>query len=646
MAEDNSPNAGVIELDSRLRVGEKAKRQALVILGGAPYWLGWLARKGPAWLWYLFRDLFIGVARVSVLGYRWLHMSEERESARKMENHDARHRSKVAINKDARFRQICALVVGVAVAIAHLVILYFPRRYDEAGTDLGGYGPYAPWLLLEALVLVALLEWIGHQPRPDEESSLKRRGALTHGTSARSLRRDLEEGFAAKKIPDVAVVGLTVNRYGWHGVFETEDKIDDALIEHLERWVHAPRGSLQVAQDPRNAAAHPFKLLIEDPLAVPTTPPEADEPRDIRVPATIGRHLFGKPLEVNLRTHIGLIGRTRSGKSSGLWTLIDWITSCRNARVLGIDLSNGPALPIWRRAIHRRASDYAQAREILEWAVKEAERRNAHLTALAEDDSVDAASEVDENWDPSEADPAIYVAIDEFHILADDKELLDLVKRLVRVGGKANVFVVLATPKAGKEDLGSIVIRAMIGLKILFSCEVSDVVQFLGGGMADLGWMPHRLKPAAGGQANDAGKAFIMDGDHQEPEVVRISRLSATEVRSRARRRSGIDLSKPQQATVTRLLPPELAVCRDAFAEYEGEALPTGWILRFATTRGHEWSAVDLAARLRAHGVTTGRHVPRDSRWKGTPNGYYRDDIERAIEQHRAGGQHEGQQGA
>lgn len=622
---------------SRLSIGEHARRQAQLVAHGAPYWLGWLMRKSPAWLWYLLRDLFIGIARVSVFSFRWLHMSEERESARKMENHDARHRAKVNINKDARFRQIVTLIVAVSVLVAHLVLLYFPRPLAPDGTDLGGFGPYAPWLLIELVLLIGLLEWIGHQPRPDDDAPLKRRGALTHGTSTRTLRRDLEEGFAAKKMPDVGVIGLAVNKYGWHGIFETEQKIDDGLIEHLERWVHAPQGSLHVATDPRNAAAHHFKLLLDDPLATPTVPDEPEERLDIRKPQVIGRHLFGKPLEVNLRTHIGLIGRTRSGKSSGLWVLIDRLTQCSNARVYGIDLSNGPALPIWRRAIYRRATEPDQAAEILDTLIKEAERRNAKLTELAEDDSDEAAADLDENWDPTPSEPALYCAIDEFHILADDKELLDRVKRLVRVGGKANVFVVLATPKAGKEDLGSIVIRAMIGLKILFSCEVSDVVQFLGGGMADLGWMPHRLKPAAGGQANDAGKAFIMDGDHQEPEVVRIARLSATEVRSRARRRSGVDLDKGPQATVTRLVPAELAIARDAFAEYDAAALPTDWILRFATTRGREWSAVDLAARMRAHGVTTGRKIPRDQRWHGTPKGYFLDDVSAAIERWQSG---------
>jgi hypothetical protein len=113
---------------------------------------------------------------------------------------------------------------------------------------------------------------------------------------------------------------------------------------------------------------------------------------------------------------------------------------------------------------------------------------------------------------------------------------------------------------------------------------------------------------------------------------VRISRLSATEVRSRARRRSGVDLDKGRQAPVTRLIPTELVVARDAFEEYGAQALPTAWILRFATTRGHEWSATDLATRLRSHGVPTGRYIPRDERWKGTPKGYFLEDIQEAIE--------------
>lgn len=611
--------------DARLRLAELAWLKTKVVAKACPPVIWLIMRKILPWSWYLFRDLMIGMARTAVVVYSWLHLAEERQAARKMESKDGKAKTLRDINKDTRFRLIAAGVVAAVLAIAHLVVIY------------GWEGSYARYLWIELIAAIAFLEWVGHQPRPETDEPIRRRGPLSHGTSTRTLRRDLEEGFAAKKITDVGVVGMGVNKYGWHGTFETEDKISEELIAHLERWVHAPAGSLLVRTDPRNSAAHPFKLLIDDPLAGSWTPPDADSPRDIRGLATLGKHLFGSPLRVNLRTHIGLIGKTRSGKSSGIWALIDWITSCSNAKIpWGIDLSMGPALPIWRRCIGKVAKEYGAAEALLDEAIAEAIRRNTILAARAEDDESD--EDLDENWDPTPADPALYMVLDEFHLLADEKVLLDKTKTLIRIGGKACVFLIIGTPKASKEDLGSAVVRSMINLKILFACEVGDITLFLGGGMVDQGWTPNRFRPAAGGAPNDAGKAFIQDGDHQEAEPVRMSRLSANECRDRARRRSGASAPKDSAPSTAPVLPDSLRLLVDAFAEFDRPAIPTAWIMRYAAEH-HEAYATDwtkagatgLALALRSHGVTTGRNVPRDSAWKGSPKGYFRDDIERAA---------------
>jgi hypothetical protein len=601
---------------SRLGIGSRAKLRGLAMLRNSPARLAWLFRKAPVWVWYAFRDLMVGLARVLIVGYSWLHMADERRAIHQMENKDARARAKTAVNKDNRLRLIVASIVGLLVLVGHLV-LYFSA--------------YWQFLALEALGFIALLEWIGHRPT-EKDDPVRRRGPLDHGTSSRSLRKDLEEGFAAKKMSDVGVIGLTVNKFGWHGVFETELAIDDKTIEHLERWVHAPIGSLLVTTDPKNAAAHPFKLLIEDPLATPSVPEKNPGSRDIRRLANIGRHLFGLPLLVNLRQHIGLIGRSGSGKSSGLWVLIDWITSCSNAEIDGIDLTGGPAFPVWRKALRRRGTTPAEARSILEEALALATYRNSELARIAETED---DADLDENWDPQpgldhngKPRSARYIAIDEFHVVADDDELLALVKLGIRIGRKACVYFILATPGASKEDMGSVIIKAMVGLKILFSCIQQDVTNFLGGKMIELGWRPDKLAPASGGSPRDAGKAYVWDGDHQEPEVVRISRLSANDCRDRAKAHGSVSMVKAEAPDAPEILRLVLA----AFDHYEKPGLPTKWILQFLTERDYETDAAGLAAQLKSHGVTTGRAAPRDKAWVGSPKGYHREDIMAAIE--------------
>lgn len=598
---------GPPEDDSRLGIGARTRRRAAALAGDAPYWLAWLIRKTPRWVWYALRDLLVGLVRVTIACWAWLHFAEERAAARKMESKDAKAKALREINKDARFRLISTGVVAGIVGLGHLVL-------------------YVGWPLVWELLIAAellgsigLCEYVGHRPVAKEEP-VRRRGPLTHGTSSRTLRRDLEEAFAVKKIPDVGVLGLTVNKFGWHGVIETEAKITDDLIEHIERWVHAPSGALMVAEDPRNAAARPFKLLVEDPLAQPSVPDTADR-LDVRQPQNIGRHLFGRALMVSLLQHIGLIGRSGSGKSSGLWTLVDRIARCYNAEVDGIDLTGGPAFPVWRRVIRRRGTTPGEAMSILEEAIALAEHRIAELARLAESEE---DADIEENWEPKDGvDQAGYsrrarfIAIDEFHVLAVDKELLEKVTLIARIGRKACVFLILASPGASKEDLGSTIIKATVSMKIIFACVIQDVVNFLGGGYADLGWKPYKLRPAIKDDPRDAGKAFIWSGAHQDPEVVRIARLSANDCRDRARAHGRLT------APVEVPRDPALQVLDAAFEHYGRDSIPTRWLDQFLTDGDSTYTLDGLQAALRAQGVTT-RQLGTGPWQEKNPRGYTR----------------------
>lgn len=592
------------------------------LLAAVPYRIGWLAGRLPRWIWYAVRDEVIGFARTAAWIYSWVHLSEERTAIRRMDSRDAKARALREVNKDARYRLIGVGALAAVLALVALVTAFW------AAPVPGTPGPYVRWLLVPLLALLLLFEYLGHRQWDTEERD-RRRGPLSHGTSSRTLRRDLEEGFAANKVIDVGV-SVTVNRYGWHGEIETESKLPDELVASIERFVHAPPGSILLSTNPKNAASHPFKLLIEDPLAAPQSP-EDERDLDIRSRHRIGRHMFGAELRVNLRQHIGLIGRSGSGKSSGVWVLMDRIASCTNARVAaGIDLTHGPAIPAWSRAIERVAYDPGDAKRVLEEMIAIAQQRNARLAELAESD--DADQSLDENWAPTAADPALYVVVDEFHVLADDKDLLDLVKLLARIGRKGAVYLILATPGASKEDMGSTIIKAMVGLKFLFACVQQDVTNFLGGKMLELGWRPDKLSPSAASNARDAGKAYVWDGDHQDPEIVRINRLELHQCRTRARARALSSPPTPAQpeAPVEQApaLPSGLAVLQAAFAEHEDrECLPTAWVLASA---GPEWSAQSLADSVVAYHIST-RYVTASRDWKRGIKGYFREDVERAI---------------
>lgn len=599
----------------KLSIFSRAWIRLVGIAYDLPYLLGRLSSKLPGWCWSAVRDFAVGFARLVAMLVHWVHLTEERRFVRQMEDRNQKPQKLLVINQRSRARLLGVGVIAGLWVLANLVLLFFPRV--EGAT----YGRYAEALWLQLVALVGACEWVGHKPREDD-GPVRRHGALTHGTSTRTLRRDLEEGFAAKKMYEVGVIGMTVNKYGWHGVFETELDITDQIVEHLERWVHAPRGSLLVQTDEKNAASHPFQLLIDDPLAEPVTP-EDDADLDIRRRQRVGRHLFGKPLAVNMRQHIGLIGRSGSGKSSGLWILIDRIVKASNARWSGIDVSNGPALPVWARTAEAVAYDPESAASLLDGMISLAESRNAELRARAESDD---DSEIDENWNPTPAQPAHYLVIDEFHIVADDKDLLKKVKRLARVGRKAAVYLVLATPGASKDDMGATVIKGMIGLKILFACIMQDITNFLGGSMAALGWRPDKLAPAAAGSTRDAGKAYVWDGDHQDPEIVRFGRLDLGQCRTRARAAAPPrGAETPEEASERPLEERALQVLADALDHFEQERLPSSWLERYVTQRYGEQAFPRVRAGLRQLGVTA-RPIGAGVWEEVNPRGFRRED--------------------
>jgi hypothetical protein len=327
---------------------------------------------------------------------------------------------------------------------------------------------------------------------------------------------------------------------------------------------------------------------------------------------------------VNLRQHIGLIGRSGSGKSSGFWVLLDIVTSCFNAVAYGIDLSQGPALPAWRRAMERVATEAEGAVEILQEAIDEAKRRNSLLAEWAESDEDDHD---DENWVPTAQDPAWFIFMDEFHLSSDDQRILLSTKTLVRIGRKACIYLVFGTPGASKEDVGSVVIRGMIGLKILFACIQQDVTNFLGGKMIEQGWRPDKLRPAAGGNPKDAGKAYVWDGDHQEPEVVRISRLDLLACKQRARKRARVAPGDPSENPVgvgkQRPRPECLQILLDVLDEYQLDKVSMDWLAKSDTLRESGWALDRLRSELGLNSITP-RSVNIGPWREKNPRGYHR----------------------
>lgn len=547
----------------------------------------WSLGRTPVWGWNLVVVEARGAGRITAGAYRWARDFEAQAAiGKEMESHH-KTREIRALRERQRTRWHVLLACAGIAALAVAVAVY---RYGHLG-----------WVVpvLGLLVLCAL---VGYRPGEPIVDDLPATGPLHRGVPISRLKASVVEVLAQVKV-DAAVSDLHATEHGFEGQLHTPgQRVNDERLRALERGLHAPPDSILLVPDQRNAAQQTMHILLTDPLAgVGMAPKRTPRSMTVADPLGLGRHMDGSELRLRLlRTHVALIGKTGSGKSSGLWALIDGLSACRDVRLHGIDLSDGPALPAWRQVIERYATDPDQASELLDDALRIVRERTAELRRLVESDEPG----VDENWNPSVGHPQLVVVVDEFALMTDHKELISRVVEIARTGRKAAVTLLLASQKAGKDDFGATVLRTMIGCKLLMSCEIGDISTLLGGGHADLGWRPDRLKPAQGKNPADAGKVYVYDGDHHTPEPARLYRMDVDEVRARARERISGEIAPAERE------PAVLRVLRDAFAHHGTDALPTTAVVEFARDRWRPDVTPELlSAWLKPHGVS-----PKQSR--------------------------------
>lgn len=502
---------------------------------------------------------------------------------------------------------------------------------------------------------VLTLAWaFGRQPG-------ERRATLLLGSQT-ALRPGVPVGMLAKTI----VAGLDENRvsaevaalpqearWGWTVAVITEDEITDKTVRALERKLRTRRNAITPIADPNNAAQTLLRIVHTDLLAQVGAPPH-HKPTSLTItrPADLGKTMGGGALLLELlRVHALMVGGTGSGKSSALWTKIDFYTACRDVVVWGIDLTGGPVFTAWGDCIQRVATTVDQARDLLESAIRIAVTRTTLLGQRSRP-RLDGPPAGDENWNPAADGPALEIVIDEYPVLVDAK-LGDLVTTLGRIGRKVAVQVTLAAQKSGRGDLGNTTIRAMAEVQILLPCASGDVDMLWPGKRAE-GWRPDLLKGASGRRANDAGKAFINASGHDEPEASRFYRLELADIHTRTieRMKAGLPIldELSQRASdsdmdisdvIVREVPKLLQDLADAFdargstrlpsvnaCEYLFHADPQEYAdLATDGTREDTLRASKALAQLLArHGL-----APGQLGGPSNPRGYRRTDLDQAI---------------
>jgi hypothetical protein len=606
---------------------EEWRRLAVWRARAAAHHAGWVAAHAHVLAWRQVVPTGRGLVAMVLAVRGWQQKSAKRAELAAMETRDkaegiwAKHHEP-GVKRRFWVLVVLACLVGVAGLVGYLL-----------------YG-WAPILAGAGLVLLAA-DMIGHRLRaPGEEPDFvpPPMPVLIDDPNVplSQLQLAVLEVFEREGMAPDAVGVATPLRYDplrleYRMVVSCPDEIAPKHLRAIERAIGAEDFAVRCLA---TGTATNRELVIRqgDPLAhVPRPEWLESGSRTIVQPLDLGVSAGEVPLHIVFAgVHVAVVGKTGSGKTkAAMWSIIDRLSACRDARMVGIDLSNGPAFPMWRRVFAKTAYSVEDAEALLDWVLGEIDRRMAILTALAEDDDPD--NDTDE-WH-SGLGPAMPVVIDEFAVLAGfngekgKPDLLDKVERIIRTGRKVWVTLIIGTQKAGNSDFGSSVMSSQFAVKILLACTERDTVALLSTEARDKGWLPHTLRPSVPDDPRDAGKCYVESPAHRAPDVYRFyAPLAVREVKRRAMQRVADGLPDLDGVTVVDAVevPAALAFLEQRFAEAgDVEELPSA-----AAVAGSAWTQQRLADELRPFGVTTKKVGPTDAR----RNGYRLRDVRRAIE--------------
>ena len=288
------------------------------------------------------------------------------------------------------------------------------RAYAAAVTGGAGlwlaaattFGPAtAPLPVLLVLgTLAAAMPWWWH----------RRRRARVRVERTLEAWPDIAEAIGLK---GSRVMSAVVDLWGWRariGLRRGQTAADViAKASALESGLGARPGSVRVEPDPARADHCLIRVLNADPharaIAWPASTSDT-EPHTITAPIPLGLFEDASPVAVTLAHRHALIGGVvGAGKSGILNAILASLTGCPDVVLWGVDLKGGMELRPWAPCLDRLATTPAQATELLADSVAILNTRAPRLA--------DAGQRL---WQPSPAEPALVVVIDEYAELSDD----------------------------------------------------------------------------------------------------------------------------------------------------------------------------------------------------------------------------------
>lgn len=350
--------------------------------------------------------------------------------------------------------------------------------------------------------------------------------------AAECVRRALaSEGIQVKEVE-------ANRRYDWGWevtVHLSKGKPADIVTKapDLETPLDLPENGLHCQPVRKSRGRVVLRLVESDPFeSIPAAPERKPNSRRLKDKQLVAYRMDGQKFEPSLLgVHVIVIAGSGGGKSVILRTLADTLTACSDVLVGDLDPGGNGLAPLAEALGVRAIGDdnMGQIETILEQALKIAKARPGLF----------AKHGMKENWEPSPERPAIVLFIDEYPQLSDRAK--ELAVKILQVGRKSRVQLVLAAQEATKDSIGA-AIADSIALRIVGPCRRQDVVQVFGGGAGDEGWRPDRLDPAEGNaegdDLRDASQAYIRGCGSREPLKYKFVFLEGKEGRRRGKERA------------------------------------------------------------------------------------------------------------
>ncbi|MGH3816715.1 MAG: hypothetical protein ACRDRE_02930 [Pseudonocardiaceae bacterium] len=323
------------------------------------------------------------------------------------------------------------------------------------------------------------------------------------------------------------VMSAVVDLWGWRARISLRrgqtaaDVI--AKVPALESGLGIRPGAVRVEPESARADHCLIRVLDADPhaRAIAWSASTSDtESSTVTAPIMLGLFEDACPVAVTLAHRHALVGGVAgAGKSGVLNAILASLTGCPDGVLWGVDLKGGMELGPWAPCLDRLATTPAQAADLL-----------ADAVAILDARAVGLADAGQRLWQPSPAEPALVIIIDEYAELSDDAPTaVNHADSIARRGRAVAVTLLVATQRPTQKAMGSGAVRSQMDVRVCLRVrERRDVDLVLGQGMLAAGWHAHTL--------DAPGKFLISTPEHTTPRRARAYLLTDTDVTTLATR--------------------------------------------------------------------------------------------------------------